>query len=275
MLLKIERGKVQMNTSEKKGFSELEIAGEKAESKHQSDPYGELRKPGEGKPITEPAIPAATVILLRDGPTGVETLMLRKNKDIRFGGMWVFPGGRIDKEDYVGADDKTAAARIAAARETHEEAGIHTDPDDFVWFSHWTPPPITPKRFTTWFFAARVPSGQKIVIDGGEIHDHQWINPARAIEQHAARKFDFVPPTWVTLRYLTRSASVDELLQHFTVASPKIYETHLGKSPEGHRVALWHGDAGYDAWDASIEGHRHRLVMAADGFIFENTVEEY
>ena len=41
-------------------------------------------------------IPAATVIVLRDAPDGIETLMLHKNSKIAFGGMWVFPGGRID-----------------------------------------------------------------------------------------------------------------------------------------------------------------------------------
>ena len=264
---------------------------DKAKTKHKSDPYGNLRRPGEGEPIVEPAIPAATIILLRDTPAGVETLMLRKNEEIRFGGMWVFPGGRIDDADYAdgkpeleAADDgqsaahddyKTAAARNAAARETFEEAGIHTDPEDFVWFSHWTPPPIAPKRFTTWFFAARVTGDQKIVIDGGEIHDYQWITPAAAIEKHAAREIDFVPPTWLTLHYLSTRATVAELLSHFASVPPKVYETHVGKTEEGHRVAIWHGDAGYDAWDAAVEGHRHRVIMAKDGFTFENTIEEY
>jgi 8-oxo-dGTP pyrophosphatase MutT (NUDIX family) len=261
------------------------------EAKHRNDPYGKLLMPGAGAPFKTPPIPAATVILLRDSSDGVDTLMLRKNEEIRFGGMWVFPGGRIDLEDYPNADPgsnvvydgasaaadgyKTAAARNAAARETHEEAGIHADPEDFVWFAHWTPPPITPTRFTTWFFATRVTEGQEIVIDGGEIHDHQWINPARAIEKHAVREIDFVPPTWVTLHYLASRGSVNELLAHFSSVPPKVYETHLGKTEEGHRVALWHGDAGYDAWDANVEGERHRMIMAKDGFTFENTVEDY
>ena len=48
-----------------------------------------------------PAIPAATVVLLRDGADGVETLMLRRDSKLAFaGGAWVFPGGRIDPEDY-------------------------------------------------------------------------------------------------------------------------------------------------------------------------------
>ena len=62
-----------------------------------------------------PAIPAATVVLLRDAPGGVETLMLRRNSKLAFaGGAWVFPGGRIDPEDYPGGapalDDADAVA---------------------------------------------------------------------------------------------------------------------------------------------------------------------
>ena len=247
---------------------------DKKSKKHASDPYADLIKPGD-EAITEEAIPAATVVLLRDSEAGIETLMLRKNKDIRFGGMWVFPGGRIDANDYPKSGDKTEAARRAAARETHEEAGIHTNPEDFIWFSHWTPPPIAPKRFTTWFFAARVPEYKEIIIDGGEIHEHQWIKPREAIERHTARTLDFVPPTWVTLHYLAKHDSVDELLAALAAQPPKIYETHLGKTESGERVAIWRGDAGYDAWDAKITGRRHRITMAKSGFIFENSNEDY
>ena len=54
-----------------------------------------------------PAIDAATVVVLRDGDEGLETLMLRRNSKIAFGGMWVFPGGRVDDTDRLTA----AAAR--------------------------------------------------------------------------------------------------------------------------------------------------------------------
>ncbi|HUT78969.1 MAG TPA: hypothetical protein VM285_14825, partial [Polyangia bacterium] len=49
--------------------------------------------------VGTPPVPAATVITVRDGPDGIEALMLRKNSKIAFGGMWVFPGGRVDAED--------------------------------------------------------------------------------------------------------------------------------------------------------------------------------
>ena len=75
----------------------------------------------EGK-TGQPPILAATVILLRDGPTGLETLMLKRNSKIVFGGMWVFPGGRLDAADWHGVEegDVLGASRRAASREAME-----------------------------------------------------------------------------------------------------------------------------------------------------------
>src|SRR5690606_28969880 len=108
-----------------------------------------------------PLVPAATVLLLRDVHGTVEVLMLRKNRGQAFGGMWVFPGGRVEEADHHAADDdgtadgrELAAARRAAERETLEETGLVLADADFVPFSHWVPPPETPRRFATWFFAA-------------------------------------------------------------------------------------------------------------------------
>jgi len=237
------------------------------------DPYAELLKPDEVDPARmPPPIPAATLTLLRDNADGVEVLMLRKTSEIRFGGMWVFPGGRVDPEDHSAGGDQLQAARRAAAREAREEAGIEVDPEEFVWFSHWTPPPITPKRFTTWFFAARAQGHHAaITIDGAEIDDHQWINPARALARHSAGEIDLVPPTWITLHQLSAANTVSEVFDLLTAQPPRVYVTHLGKTPQGDRVALWAGDAGYEAWDASIPGPRHRLTMASTGYVFEQS----
>ena len=66
--------------------------------------------------------PASTVVLLRDGSNGLETLLLKRNKALMFaGGLWVFPGGAIDPEDIEAAGgEMVAASRIAAAREAAE-----------------------------------------------------------------------------------------------------------------------------------------------------------
>ena len=131
------------------------------------------------------AIPAATVLLIRDGDEGVETLMLRRDSKLAFaGGMWVFPGGRVDAEDYPpdAPDDVEAAVLTAAVREAHEESGLEVERDSLVAFSHWTPPAVAIKRYATWFFLAPAPAGA-VVIDDGEIRDHFWARPA---DVHAA-----------------------------------------------------------------------------------------
>ncbi len=101
--------------------------------------------------------PSATVVLLRAGPSALELLLLRRSAKLVFhGGAWVFPGGRIDPEDYAaGAEhDVVAASRKGAVREIHEETGLCVDPMDLVPSSRWTTPEGLPRRFATWFYAA-------------------------------------------------------------------------------------------------------------------------
>ncbi len=81
------------------------------------------------------AIPAATIVLLRDDPQ-FEVLMIERHADTPFaGGAIVFPGGRIEASDTAdewrnhcdGADDALAeefGPRIAAIREAFEEVGV-------------------------------------------------------------------------------------------------------------------------------------------------------
>jgi 8-oxo-dGTP pyrophosphatase MutT (NUDIX family) len=84
-----------------------------------------------------PAKPAATVVLLRTGTSAPEILLIERARSMGFaGGMWVFPGGKVDDGDLAIArnpkwargferlTDADAAGRVASARETFEEAGV-------------------------------------------------------------------------------------------------------------------------------------------------------
>ena len=45
-------------------------------------------------------LPSATVMLLRDAPAGLEVLMMRRHGDsAELGGVYVFPGGKLDADD--------------------------------------------------------------------------------------------------------------------------------------------------------------------------------
>jgi 8-oxo-dGTP pyrophosphatase MutT (NUDIX family) len=214
----------------------------------------------EGSEGTKPVL-AATVILLRDGSEGLETLMLRRNSKIAFGGMWVFPGGRIDPDDWNGVDDRDdlAASRHAAEREALEECGLSVDPHAMHPFSHWTPPATTPRRFLTWFFAARAGAGE-VAIDHGEIHESDWMSPTEALRRRQAREIEIAPPTFVSLAELCAFGDVEDALTSIQRRKPERFQTVIGLSDLGP-VCMWHGDAGYEAADPEIPGPRHRLTM--------------
>ena len=215
---------------------------------------------------------AATVILLRDGDAGLETLMLRRNSKLDFvGGMWVFPGGRLDPEDWSGLaeDDLLAASRRAATREAKEEAGLSVDLETLVAYSHWTPPPIRLKRFLTWFFIAPAPEG-RVRIDGGEIHESAWMAPAEALRRRDAQEIELAPPTWVTLFELSNFANVRSALEDAKTGECEAFSTRIGKV-DGGMAALWHGDAGYETSDPNVTGARHRLLMLDTGWRYERS----
>ena len=149
--------------------------------------------------MSDDAIPAATVILVRERSSGApELLMVERAVDMAFaGGAWVFPGGRIDAADeqlggrIVSAD---AGARVAAVREALEETaipvglaplpspdvaaslqtqllageelehllvphGIELDLDALTPLARWVPRFHAKRRFDTLFFVARAPDG--------------------------------------------------------------------------------------------------------------------
>ena len=82
------------------------------------------------------AIPAATILLLRDSANGLEVLMVERHHEVEFGGgALVFPGGRTSRRDHDPALDgfidggadwapEFRALAIAAIREAFEEAGV-------------------------------------------------------------------------------------------------------------------------------------------------------
>ena len=79
-------------------------------------------------------LPAATVLLLRDGEQGLEVLMTRRSMSASFApGAYVFPGGGIDARDAEihhlvkrrpTQDDTRLTQAVAAIRESFEELGV-------------------------------------------------------------------------------------------------------------------------------------------------------
>ncbi|MFV0526339.1 MAG: NUDIX hydrolase [Acidimicrobiales bacterium] len=219
-------------------------------------------------------IPAATVVLARDGAEGIEVLMLRRNSKIAFGGMWVFPGGRVDDDEIVPGDVQ-ASARAAAVREAEEETGLVVGSGDLTPWSFWIPPQASAvqtkgpfKRFATWFFVAEAPGGD-VNIDGGEIHEHRWLTPPAAMAMRDAGEIELVPPTWITLWQLCGHPTVAAAVSWARDTTPREFRTRpIAKDP---MTLAWAGDAAHESGDVAAPGPRHRLVLDPAGWAYERT----
>jgi 8-oxo-dGTP pyrophosphatase MutT (NUDIX family) len=237
-----------------------------------------------------PALPAATILVVRDGPTGLEVLMVRRHGKSSFvPGALVFPGGKVDAADAELARFCPAGAmlhdRIAAIRETWEEAGIllarrkggdnlldaaemlrlraaYPDPatpiatlieretielatDRLARFAHWITPSAEPRRFDTQFFIAAAPAGQTAAADGHETLDCFWLAPADALREADAGRSLIVFPTRLNLLKLARSQSAAEALDR-AAREPIVTVQPVMTTEAGEGIIRIAPDSGYE-----------------------------
>jgi 8-oxo-dGTP pyrophosphatase MutT (NUDIX family) len=201
--------------------------------------------PGEELNPGEETVPraAASVIVLRGGADSLEVLLVQRNPEARFmGGAWVFPGGAVDR----GEGEGQPALRAAAVREVREEAGIELPhPDQLVPYSRWITPAEVKIRFDTWFFLAPLPPAAVPHVDGSEIVDARWYEPAAALEASRQDELFLVFPTIKHLEQLSAFATTEDLIAHAAGLEVRPVQPRVVLSGETARVLL-PGEPGYE-----------------------------
>jgi 8-oxo-dGTP pyrophosphatase MutT (NUDIX family) len=231
-----------------------------------------------------PIRPAATVMLLRDTSDGLEVFMLRRtNAAVFAGGMYVFPGGRVDPADGEGDE----AFVVAAIRECYEECGVllavdaagrmvddghpslaHRDrvydgsvdvrelveshglrlaTDALAWTAHWVTPRGEPRRFDTRIFVAATPAGQTAEHDDNETVESMWVLPRDGVSRYERKEMGLMPPTIASLRWLSEFPDVASVMDAARLIGipPRIQPR--ARLVDGRMVALLlPGDPGYD-----------------------------
>lgn len=223
-------------------------------------------------PEAVPIKAAATVIPLRDGEDGLEVLVLRRDTKLAFhGGSWVFPGGRVDPEEEQATTDELAAARLAAAREAKEEAGLDIDPAHLITLSHWTTPLGRNRRFATWFFAVAAPPGE-IVIDDGEIRAFEWYTIEAAIVGCEAGQIMLAAPAYVSLLRLRQYQSVVQALQQVAARPDEVFLPRIMRRGQ-ETFTVYQDDPAYQSGDIDTAGARHRLQVLKAGYRYINEID--
>lgn len=236
-----------------------------------------------------PALPASSILLVRDGVGGLEVLMIERAKTMRFApGALVFPGGKVDAEDtqawrwqqHLKHDRRVlsdAALRIAAVRELFEETNIllgETSLDvsplssmpfpkllkrgsvklklaEMEPFAHWVTPETMPRRFDTHFFLA-ADDGHVEQHDGIEAVAANWYKPREILSNWEDNKVPLMFPTRLNLMKLARSSTVAAALQAARQASVVRILPRLEMSEQDIKLTIEKA-AGYDVTTASAK----------------------
>mgnify|MGYP000103127298 CR=1 FL=1 len=213
--------------------------------------------------------PSSTAVVLRDTPSGLEVLLLRRHQQLQVGGgHWVFPGGTVDPDDVVDAKgDRMTAFHLAAVRETEEEAQIKLDQDGLQLIAWWTTPPSIKRRYETAFFIADCP-GQQVVVDGEEADDYLWSPPGELLRAHRRGELALMPPTLVTLTELADCATVAQARAFYARRPVPNIHPRIADA-NGVVCMLYGGDAGYDSSDPGVNGARNRCYLEDGSWRYE------
>ena len=174
--------------------------------------------------------------------------------------MWVFPGGRVFRRIARVWQRMTSSGRHGAPPCAKPKRRQASPSSSTRWFPcRLDVSPIAPTFPDLVFFLAEAPPS-KVVIDGGEIHQQDWMQPADALCRRDSQEIELAPPTWVTLHELSSWNCVDEALAAARRRTPARFETHIVVAADDP-VALWRPDAGWRDGDLAKPGRRHRLSM--------------
>ena len=242
--------------------------------------------------MTDDAIPAATLIAVRDRADGPpELLMVERSEGMAFAaGALVFPGGRIDEADRrLAAELGAEAAAVAAIRETIEEtavplglaspprpehclelqaalvadedfahvleqSGVELSPDLLTLFARWVPRFHAVRRFDTLFFVARVPEGEWVPnAIPGECAGAFWLTAAEVLERDRRGEARLIFPTRRNLERLAQHSSFEEIRAD-ALAHPIEPVTPWVEERNGERFITIPSHLGYPVTEEKLDG---------------------
>ena len=125
-------------------------------------------------------------------------------------------------------------------------AGARLDLSALTVFARWITPPVTPKRFDTWFYVAHAPADQLAVCDGRETVDACWYAPHEALRAGAEGARKLVFPTRMNLQLLAKADSAAAALAQAQGRPLVTVQPEIRDGPDGRRLVLPES-AGYGA----------------------------
>lgn len=124
------------------------------------------------------------------------------------------------------------------------DLGEKVDLTALTVFARWITPPLTPKRYDTWFYIARAPADQLALCDGRETVDAVWTPPAEAVRMAASGERKVVFPTRMNLQLLAEAGDAEDAISRASSRRLVTVEPQV-REMAGERVLTLPPDAGY------------------------------
>ncbi len=119
-------------------------------------------------------------------------------------------------------------------------------------FARWITPPLTPKRFDTWFYAARAPEDQLAACDGRETVDAEWIAPNEVLRLADAGQRKVIFPTRMNVQLLAEARSAEDCISR-ALARPLVTVLPKVETRPGGQVLTLPPDAGYGVVEEPLD----------------------
>lgn len=124
------------------------------------------------------------------------------------------------------------------------DLGVRLELEALTVFARWITPPLTPKRFDTWFYAVRAPDDQLAACDGRETVDAEWIAPGEVLRMAAAGERKVIFPTRMNVQLLAEAQSAQDCVDRARGRTLVTVLPQIEDRPGG-RVLVLPSDAGY------------------------------
>jgi len=149
-------------------------------------------------------------------------------------------GGEACPMDVRRAVDKGETAFLDVVK----DLGVRLDLNALTVFARWITPPLTPKRFDTWFYVADAPADQLAACDGHETVDAEWIEPKEVLRLAAAGERKVIFPTRMNVQLLAEAGSARDCIARAVGRTLVTVEPQIQDGPGG-KVLVLPPDAGY------------------------------
>ena len=144
-------------------------------------------------------------------------------------GNWAFADESGDEQEIERYRDQLNSGELAWA-DFLEQNDIRPAYDALHYFAYWVTPREAPRRFSTRFFLAVMPPGQRAVHDDGELTDSHWMTADEVLQAGKRGEMKLMHPTSCTLR---------DIAQHDTVDGVIEWARHKGQSGEAQLRPAW------------------------------------